>query len=238
MRKEHPLDKIVVISALNAESKTLQAYAGQLNLQTTGMGSTAVNECLAKLNTDTITGLISWGVCGGLSRDLSAGDLIIPKSIVNQQKQCIDCDTGWHQAIQHALGHEDAVFFDSMMVNSEFIIETSQDKQDLFAQSHADAVDMESFAVAMFANRHQLPFIVIRAVVDTVDDTLPSATRFETGQSDTSLATIMNALAHPWQWPALIRTGRQFNRALNSLNKSSRQIIDLLVPGNKPHTSQ
>jgi len=236
MPKDQRPAQTVVISALQAETKTLNRHKGHLELHTSGMGGKAVHDCLTNLNPKNIKGLISWGVCGALQAGLAPGDLILPTQVINQCKKRYTCDTNWRQRILAKLVQIDRsiTIQNGTIINSNNVTETPKDKAILADISQADAVDMESFTIAIYAVKHQLPFIVVRSVVDTVDDYLPSASRFKAGQSGPSVATLINALSHPLQWPRLIRTGTQFNAALNSLAQLADHSISALTLTNTP----
>ena len=230
MRKKTGTGRTVVVSALKAESQTLQQHSDTLDLYTSGMGSAAVDKCLSELATQKISGLISWGVCGALTPKLKSGDLLIPKSVMNQSRRTIECDDSWRKTILDALPGSalDTCFSDCHFTDSDLIEATPVSKRTLADISGADAVDMESFTIADFANQHKIPFVIIRAVVDTIDDTLPSASAFNPGQSSVSFNTLFNAIIRPQQWPALIRTGGQFNAALASLKTLADGSINTL----------
>jgi len=224
----------VVVSALKAESQTLQPHANILDLQISGMGAAAVDRCLNELTTENISGLVSWGVCGALQPTLKPGDLIIPTTVMNQNKQTFECDNDWRQEILNTLPNPQqnsafsSAFTDSLLADSETVVATPDAKMTLADSGGADAVDMESFAIANFANEHKIPFVIVRAVIDTIDDTLPSSTAFKPGQSSASANTVLKAITNPYQWLALMRTGKQFSTALASLKTLADGSIDAL----------
>jgi hypothetical protein len=89
-----------------------------------------------------------------------------------------------------------------------------------FRQTGAVAVDMESFAIAEVAAAERVPFLAVRAIVDTAQDAVPevalSATR--PGQAGLDSARVLAALARtPGQLPALIRLGRRYRTASRAL---------------------
>lgn len=236
--------RTIAVSALKAESQTLQQHVNQLDLAVSGMGNVAVDNCLEELTTQNISGLISWGVCGALKPELKPGDLLIPKTVMNQSKQTFECDDIWRREILTTLPSPQrnssskstvhSAFTDSIITDSKTVLTTPATKMDLAESSSADAVDMESFTIAKFADQHSIPFVIIRAVIDTVDDTLPSASAFRPGQSSASVNTLFSAISRPAQWPALIRTGGQFKTALASLNRLADSSINALcMPSNQ-----
>ena len=99
----------------------------------------------------------------------------------------------------------------------------------LQAETNAAAVDMESHIAARFAARHGLPLAVLRAISDSVDQTLPPAALVgmrPDGAMD--LAAVLGALArNPRQLPALIRTGVEAEKGFAALLRCRQ----LLGPG-------
>jgi adenosylhomocysteine nucleosidase len=83
----------------------------------------------------------------------------------------------------------------------------------------AAAVDMESAIVARAAQRHGLPFVVLRVVADPAHRPLPSAALVamrEDGEID--LGAVFGAFVrNPGQLPALVRLGRDSKRAFSTL---------------------
>ena len=225
-----------MVSALKAESQTLYAHADNLDLRTSGMGGIAVENCLSKLSPKNIVGLISWGVCGALTPQLKPGDLVIPKAVMNESKKTIECNNNWRNAILMSAqdSSQESDFIDSMIINSDAIVTSTDAKKKLADSSGADAVDMESYAIASFADQHAIPFVVVRAVVDKLDDALPQASSFKPGQSAVSFSTLLNSIARPLQWPVLIRTGSKFNIALRQLTMFADTSIDALSFLGKP----
>ena len=222
--------RIAVVSALTAESRTMKQVSNRLELHTCGMGSDAVEKHLANVSTQNISGIISWGVCGALKNQLKPGDLLIPKMVTNQNQQTFKCDALWRKTIQdtiHSENHNSGML-NSLIVDSGKTINTPQAKTALAKLSNAEAVDMESFAIAKFAHAHEIPFVIIRVVVDTANDCLPEKLAFELGESSASLKTFVRAISQPRQWPTLIRTGSQFRVALASLKMLANTSIDAL----------
>ncbi|HEY1874708.1 MAG TPA: hypothetical protein VGG67_09930, partial [Steroidobacteraceae bacterium] len=90
-----------------------------------------------------------------------------------------------------------------------------------FRQTGAVAVDMESFAIAEVAAAERVPFLAVRAIVDTAHDVVPevalSATR--AGQAGLGMGRVLAALARtPGQLPALIRLARGYRTASRALS--------------------
>src|SRR5205807_10294089 len=72
----------------------------------------------------------------------------------------------------------------------------------LFAEKyHAQAVDMEAFAVADVARIYNVPFIAMKAISDEFDFDLPPLGRFITDTGDfRTAAFVAYAAVRPWIW--------------------------------------
>jgi hypothetical protein len=92
---------------------------------------------------------------------------------------------------------------------------------------------MESAAVAAVAREERVPFIVVRAVVDGMDTTIPQSTLSaldEFGRLN-FLKLIQGFLRHPTELFALLRIGRNYGAAQRTLELVTRVTgRDLLVP--------
>lgn len=86
---------------------------------------------------------------------------------------------------------------------------TVAEKAELYALTGALAVDMESMGVAEVAQRHGLPFMVLRAVCDRATLALPRAALMavtETGRVDLGAVT-RAVLRYPQDIGRLVRLG-------------------------------
>ena len=84
---------------------------------------------------------------------------------------------------------------------------------------------MESLGVAEIAAQNALPFTALRVIADTAHDALPDVA-VAAAMPDGRVAvmkSVMGALAHPQQIPALIWLGRRTNVAREKL----RELADL-----------
>ena len=98
--------------------------------------------------------------------------------------------------------------------------------QNLRDMSGADIIDNESHIAARFASEHNLPFVSVRAVSDSVNNKLPPAAllALQDDGSPNIAAVVTSILKNPRQIPALIRTAREYKKALNSLKAFRRDI--------------
>jgi adenosylhomocysteine nucleosidase len=169
------------------------------------------------------TALLSWGSAGGLSPALSPGNLILPKTIIASNRSLYHVDPTWHNSLCNQLkGHVD--FFTDPMTESTAVVCTPTEKAILFRETGAIGVDMESAAVAAVAQEVGVPFMVVRAVADAMDTTIPKSTLNaldEFGRLN-FLKLIQGFVQHPPELFALLRVGRNYRAAQRTLAAVAR----------------
>ena len=157
-----------------------------------------------------VSGLISFGLAGGLSPDLAAGTIIVPEGVVDEAGARWTADAALSARLGLAAG---------WMLAATGIIATQMAKRQAWQASGALAVDLESGAVAEIAVRRGLPFAVLRAVCDPAGRDLPPAAMTALdAQGRIRPAALLRSLAsHPGQVPGLIALGRETSRARRAL---------------------
>ena len=86
---------------------------------------------------------------------------------------------------------------------------------------------MESHALALSAERHGLPFVVIRAVADPAERGLPAIARVPLRADGTvRLAAALPALlARPGEWPRVASLAGETRAALAALSRAVRPAL-------------
>jgi hopanoid-associated phosphorylase len=171
-----------------------------------------------------IQGVISFGLAGGLSPLLKAGDVVVGESVPivhahlgarSKSPEAIYCDERWRIALTAKLNGA----FQGPIAASDTILEDAEAKAALFAATGALAVDMESAVAGRFAAARKLPFAVLRVISDDARHVLPAAALVAM-KPDGGIAlgrVLGSLLANPLQIPALIRTARTSGRAFKQL---------------------
>jgi adenosylhomocysteine nucleosidase len=157
---------------------------------------------------------VSSGLAGALCDTLGVGDIIAPKELIVELKHAgqgaerlvVDAELR-----QLALGRG-AKNANCLFTTDEILVKASQKKS---CSSRAQSVDMESFEIVKAASAWGARSVVIRAISDGATEDLPinfNLTLSERNQ--VSLAKVLMQLAkNPLALPALIRFGRQSERA-------------------------
>ena len=122
-------------------------------------------------------GLVSFGFAGGLVPELTRGTLIIGTEVV-----CEDGSGKWPMASRDlveqfcaAADAEGLPMQQGRLVTSRYIVADPTSKADLRSKSEACAVDMETVGIVEAADEAGLPWVAVRAIVDSATDTLPPA---------------------------------------------------------------
>lgn len=164
------------------------------------------------------TALVTWGSAGGLHPALLPGSLVLPERILSPSQTVFAVDIAWHRRLSDCLS-EHFKLHTGPLFQSPTILTNPLEKNNLFRQHNAIAVDMESAAVATVAWQEKVPFVTIRSVADTADMIIPvSALRATDEHGRLRLLRLFKCLTrNPKEIPSLFRLGRNFYAALNAL---------------------
>lgn len=120
------------------------------------------------------------------------------------------------------------------ILGGSVIAATAAVKRRLQTESQADAIDLESGAVARMARQHNLPFVVIRAICDPVERDLPPAAlvALDARGSIGILNVLRSVLTHPFQIPTLLAVACDAAQARRALMGLADQVNILLQEQN------
>ncbi len=167
------------------------------------------------------SGIISFGIAGGLAPHLVAGDCIVASAVRNGN-EAIATDRVWAQRLLQAI--PDAMHAE--VVGTDTLLAHPAQKARVHAETRALAVDMESHIAARVAHAHRIPFAVCRIVIDAAHRTLPPAAAVglrPDGAPDV-LAVLRSVLQNPAQVPDLIRTALDARVAENALRRVRQRL--------------
>ena len=209
-----------------------------LLLLITGIGPSRARTATEALLADyPVDGLIMAGLAGGLSPDLRSGTLVLASSIglwqVDQQgseaAETAPCDENLLQTARQLLRGWRKPFITGRTACSPVLLSARQQKEELFRASGAQVVDMESFWIARATLERDVPYLNVRAVLDTSKDGLP---RYLLGFAEESwqarAKAARNVGLHPWDWLKLLSLARKERAARRSLSRFLRAFIPLL----------
>lgn len=158
-------------------------YLGrELVLVQTGMGKERAEEATRFiLERYPITFLVSLGFAGALDDKLSAGDVVLYSSVccaqseaalVAHPKSCYCSDDGVLAMAKQALASAAVDFVCGGGVTVQQIVISPEEKGGLANTFDAQVVDMESYWIAKIAYEREVPFVIIRSISDTKQETL------------------------------------------------------------------
>jgi adenosylhomocysteine nucleosidase len=170
------------------------------------------------------SGIISFGVAGGLAPRLVAGDWIAA-AVVRAGERSFPTDRLWTRCLVERLPgavHADIIGMDAPIADP-------LEKQLLHVQTGAAAVDMESHIAARIAAAYQVPFVACRAIIDSAEKRLPPAALIGLRPDGTAdvVAVFRSVLQQPSQLPTLVRTAVDAWIARAALRRGRR----ILGPG-------
>jgi adenosylhomocysteine nucleosidase len=229
------LNALGIVSAFTAESRLLgpsvqldRALAclsdGTL-LVVSGMGPAAAEQGAQRLVQAGARALMSWGVAGGLDPMLAAGTVLLPTEVVSFEGRVLPTAKDWRERLSSAVSSLCTVCAGRLLTTREPITSPAE-KAIAFRQSAAAGVDLESFAVAAVAMGHRMPFLAVRAIIDTALESLPrslSAAAAGTGAADVRIGRLFGAIARaPADLPGLIRLLARYVQASRALKLVAR----------------
>lgn len=163
--------------------------------------------------------VLSVGLAGALDPSLSPGDWVVATE-VEGDGGAWPTDPCWTKALEEGLKARAG----GRILGSDAMLVRAKDKRAAHARSGALAVDMESHLAAQAAARFAVPFAAIRVISDDAQRDLPPAVQVGMNPDGSmALGPVLLALARdPRQLPALIRTGRDAERAFRALGDGRR----------------
>lgn len=184
-----------------------------------GLGFESANAAAERLVERGVRALLSWGLAGGLASDLAPGDLLLPESVTAADGVWIT-DAPLRRAMRRVITGRQRE--GGSLYCSRTPVTSIADKQTLAARGML-AVDMESAAVAMVAQRANLPFVAVKAICDPASREIPG---FALGLLDAHGSVRWSGIpvvlrAGPRGWHELNVLRRDFAAARGSLARAA-----------------
>lgn len=229
------MSRLGIIVALPAEAKSL--YGKKLNvglpieiqkdifLCLSGIGYDSAQIAAKKLLALKADALISWGVAGAIDSNVKSGDLILAKTIINENNRyAISVD--WLARVSTHLQQSPFTVSIGDIASSTKICATTADKNALSKLTGAVAVDMESTAIAEVAAADKLDFLVIRTIADNANTAIPEAVLKHTdnlGQPKI-FDFMLSCLLQPTQIKELSRLASGYKMGLKTLSVIAKDL--------------
>jgi hopanoid-associated phosphorylase len=169
------------------------------------------------------TGLISFGVAGGLAPHLAPGTCVVASAIVSENLRLLT-DRAWSQKLLDTM--PDAVH--GVLAGAPRPVRTPAEKRALNRGTGALAVDTESHVVAQTAVAFGLPMAAIRVIADPAHRGLPDAAMVAIRPNGTTdvLAVLRSLMRRPSQMRALMRTALDARAARATLLRGRHVLGD------------
>lgn len=193
-----------------------------------GVGAERALSAARWLIDEGVTALAVMGVSGGLDPALGSGDLVVAETVFEYggtaSGDAWNTDAGRAGLLYATLAAEGLPVRRGAVIAATRAVLTAEGKGPLHDRSGALAVDMESAAVARAASERGLPLVVLRAVCDTADQSVPRELLDCLDGGGCVLPSVLfrNLARRPSLARDLVRTGRAFSAALASLDRAWR----------------
>lgn len=226
------MNSVGVVIALEAEARALtprklrlgmvEELDGGVRVHICGMGLAAASAAAQELADAGVTALAMYGVAGALDPALVSGALLCPLEVLDQNGERYATDTGWRRRLGARLGN--LVLRDEALLTVRAPLLTPQSKADARRDFKAAAVDMESAAVADVARALGLPFLALRAIADSAQDSIPPplAGAIDSWGRAQPLGMAAALLRHPTLIPRLPHLAATMNRASAALRRATQ----------------
>lgn len=212
--------RIGFVTALVEEAQTLALTGdpefGHL-VEIAGAGVENAVRASHRLIAQGVDGLVSWGTAGALDPCHQPGALVLYEAAVVASGLRRECDKTWSAALMRSLSALDATT--EIGFTTPRAVAAAADKAKIRAQFNCAVVDMESAAVGECAAAADIPFVVVRTIVDPSDFDLPRAALrvLEHGGQPRIWPAVRALMRRPQELPALLKLSRWYRLALARL---------------------
>jgi adenosylhomocysteine nucleosidase len=168
--------------------------------------------------------LVSFGFAGGLLPGMAPGTLIIGAQLVRamgSRHTPVDADHTLVEQFVAATRGTGLLVRQGRMITTPHPVADTLSKAELAHKSGACAVDMETAGIAEVAREAGLPWVAVRAVVDTAEENLPAAC-LHTLRTDgrVALGPLVRTLCRsPRLWPQFFQFGCRAKAARQRLSR-------------------
>ncbi len=139
-------------------------------LVVTGMGKESVEKHFSDMVTRFSPAYaLKLGFCGGLSFSARVGTISVPDAVQNLERQTLSPTISIRQKISKRLYDEDLEFLVGGMVTTDKVVETTEERKQINSTTGAVTVDMEAFYFARVCEAKNLPWFVMKTVMDDLD---------------------------------------------------------------------
>jgi adenosylhomocysteine nucleosidase len=165
-------DEVRVLTKKTVSAGSVEPLNDNVLVTLSGIGSQRAQAAARALLDHGANTLLSFGSAAALDPGLAPGSLLLPKTVIADDRSQIPVDRDWHERLRARLSSSFATHTGAL-VESPAVLLSPKDKRELFERSGAIAADMESAAIGRVAFAAHIPFVTIRAIVDSADMAVP-----------------------------------------------------------------
>lgn len=163
------LSDLSFICAMDWEAACLPSSA---KVYIAGIGPERAKQAARQAIAEGAKNLISFGSAGGLSPQLSCGDVVISETVhgvkhLPDEAQADSLCTFIYSQLSDLKPRSGKVY------SCQSILNTCHEKKQAYEASGALVVDMESAAIKIVADQHQCAFAAVRVVLDDAQSVMP-----------------------------------------------------------------
>jgi adenosylhomocysteine nucleosidase len=224
--KGAPLGPVLVVTGLAREAAAL---GGDVVPLISGADADALRRALADEAKTPFSAVVSFGLAGGLDPSLSPGTMIVASGVVAGTDR-FECPPALVQVLGEGFSSAGATTRHGLVAGVEAPVMTAAAKAQLFRETGALAVDMESHLAAAFARQRGLPFAVARVISDPARRALPAlAAKAVRPDGSVDVGLVLGEIVRePRQLAGLVAAGLDSGAAFGTLRRCGPLIGPLL----------
>jgi adenosylhomocysteine nucleosidase len=175
--------------------------------------------------------LISIGIAGAVDPRLGIGDLVIGQKLVvhDSPNTAVLSDEGLVKIASTACHNLSLKAYTGDLITVGEVISTREKKREIFLQTNALAVEMESAFVGLEAAQRKCPFLVLRSISDTADYSFRVEVSEVTDNGELNPVKLLKySLRHPIALWELGKMRTNMIKATHRLNRLVQELITLI----------
>jgi len=202
---------------------------------TGGIGPRRTRQTVERFVATPLTAVFSVGCAGALISGPTTGQLILAPTVrmyAEEQEECLDTfpvHPDLLDAARIAAIHAGVETAEGAIFTSRRVLLSPEEKHKRGRETDCIAVEMESGVYAEFAAQRELPFLVLRVILDSVDMTIPPMKGVTTSDGRIRMTrALTHVVTHPQHLPFLLRLKRCRAGAAEAIARICRALFPLL----------
>jgi adenosylhomocysteine nucleosidase len=224
-----------LVAPMRAPSGSLVVERGRLGGREVALAVTGDGARNARVGVEALLAvsgaeaLVVLGVSGALSPELRTADLVVASRVIDEEGSISEADAAWLAAATGATGGRPA-----MILSARRIADSAEEKRRLARQAGAGlaVVDLESAAYVAAARARAIPWLVLRAVSDRADESLPPLLNrsLDAGGAVNRGRVLRGLLGDPGALPQLLALRKRIGQCAGVLAHAAEAALPICVP--------